>query len=143
MLYKHLGINDNGHLTIGGLDACDLAAEYGTPLYVLDEDVIREKCRMYIEGLRQNFGDNSKPLYASKALSFKGIYAVLYNSYNRNAIAYVTRFNADGSQFSIPENCLDNNKLGLYASYYRSIFDWWNVNIGGEVFNTQAKSKIA
>ena len=41
MLYKHLGINDNGHLTIGGLDACDLAAEYGTPLYVLDEDVIR------------------------------------------------------------------------------------------------------
>lgn len=77
MLYKHLGINDNGHLTIGGLDACDLAAEYGTPLYVLDEDVIRANCRMYIEGLRKNFGEDSKPLYASKALSFRGIYPVV------------------------------------------------------------------
>lgn len=80
---------------------------------------------------------------AELSYSFKGAYAVLYNSYNRNAIAYVTRFNADGSQYSIPENCIDNNKVGLYVSYYRSIFDWWNVNIGGEVFNTQAKSKIA
>ena len=79
---------------------------------------------------------------AELSYSFKGIYAVLYNSYNRNAIGYVTRFNADGSQFSIPENCIDNNKVGLYASYYRSIFDWWNVNIGSEVFNTYAKSKI-
>lgn len=80
---------------------------------------------------------------AELSYSFKGFYAVLYNSYHRNSIAYVTRFNADGSQHSIPENCIDNNKVGLYASYYRSIFDWWNVNAGGEVFNTQAKSKIA
>ena len=80
---------------------------------------------------------------AELSYSFKGVYAVLYNSYNRNAFGYVTRFNADGSQFSIPENCIDNNKVGLYASCYRSIFDWWNVNIGGEVFNTYAKSKIA
>ena len=79
---------------------------------------------------------------AELSYSFKGIYAVLYNSYNRNAIAYVTRFNADGSQVSIPMNCIDNNKVGIYASYYRSIFDWWNVNFGGEVFNTYAKSKI-
>ena len=80
---------------------------------------------------------------AELSYSFKGVYAALYNSYNRNAIGYVTRFNSDGSQYSIPENCIDNNKVGLYASYYRSIFDWWNVNVGGEVFNTHAKSKIA
>ena len=80
---------------------------------------------------------------AELSYSFKGVYAVLYNSYNRNAIGYVTRFNTDGSQFSIPENCINNNKVGLYASYYSSIFDWWNVNIGGEVFYTNAKSNIA
>ncbi len=80
---------------------------------------------------------------AELSYSLKGIYAVLYNSFNHNAIGYVTRFNADGSQFSIPENCIDNNKVGLYASYYRSIFDWWSVNAGGEIFNTYAKSKIA
>ena len=80
---------------------------------------------------------------AELSYSFKGFYAVLYNSYNRNSIGYVTRFNDDGSQYTIPENCFNHNKVGLYASYYRSFFDWWNVNLGGEVFNTYAKSKIA
>ena len=80
---------------------------------------------------------------AELSYSFKGFYAVLYNSYNRNSIGYVTRFNADGSQSSIPENFIDNNKVGLYASCYRSFFDWWNVNLAGEVFNTHAKSRIA
>lgn len=95
----------------------------------------------YVSGnpdLRPSIAHNAEISYG-----FKGLYAVLYNSYNRNAIGFVTRFNADGSQFSKPENCIDNNKVGLYASYYRSIFDWWNVNIGGEIFNTHAKSRIA
>jgi len=77
MLYKNLDVNERGHLTIGGLDACDLAAEYGTPLYVLDEDVIREKCRTYVEGMRDCFGEGSAPLYASKALCLKGIYPLV------------------------------------------------------------------
>ena len=94
----------------------------------------------YVSGnpdLKPSIAHNAEISY-----SLNGIYAILYNSYNRDAIAYVTRFNDDGSQYSIPENCIDNNKVGLYASYYRSIFDWWNLNIGGAVFNTYAKSKI-
>ena len=74
--------------------------------------------------------------------SFKGFYAVFYDSYNQNSIGYVTRFNADGSQQTIPENCFNCNKAGLYASYNRSLFDWWNINVGGEVFHSYAKSKI-
>nr|MDE7421651.1 outer membrane beta-barrel family protein [Muribaculaceae bacterium] len=79
---------------------------------------------------------------AELSYSFRGVYAVLYNSYNHNAIGNVTRFNSDGSQYTIPENCLNTNKTGLYASYNRSIFSWWNMNIGGEVFYSMAKSKV-
>lgn len=74
--------------------------------------------------------------------SYKGIYAVLYNSYNHNAIGNLTRFNSDGSQYTIPENCLNTNKIGLYASYNRSLSSWWNLNVGGEVFYTMAKSMV-
>lgn len=74
--------------------------------------------------------------------SFKGVYAVIYNSYNHNAIGNITRFNSDGSQYTLPENCLNTNKTGLYASYNRSLFSWWNLKLGGEVFYSLAKSKV-
>lgn len=74
--------------------------------------------------------------------SFKGIYAVFYNSYNHNAIGNITRFNTDGTQYTLPENCLNTNKTGLYASYNRSLFSWWNLKLGGEVFYSVAKSKV-
>ena len=51
MLYENLGINEQGHLTIGGLDAVDLAKEFGAPLYVLDEDKVRANCRTYVQAL--------------------------------------------------------------------------------------------
>ncbi len=75
--------------------------------------------------------------------SFKGIYAVLYNSYNHNAIGYITRFDSDGSQYTLPENCLNTNKTGVYGSYNRSLFQWWNLKLGGEIFYSVAKSKVA
>lgn len=77
MLYDNLTINDKGHLTIGGPDAADLAEEFGTPLYVLDEEVIRANCRTYVSAMRECFGPESAPLYASKALCFKGIYPLV------------------------------------------------------------------
>lgn len=36
-----LKVNGQGHLTIGGCDTVELAKEYGTPLYVLDESGVR------------------------------------------------------------------------------------------------------
>ena len=77
MLYDNLTVNEKGHLTIGGLDAEELAAEFGTPLYVLDESVIRRNCRTYVNAMHECFGPQSAPLYASKALCFKGIYPVV------------------------------------------------------------------
>ena len=77
MLYDNLTINEKGHLAVGGLDTAELAAEFGTPLYVLDENVIRANCRTYVNAMRECFGPLSAPLYASKALCFKSIYPVV------------------------------------------------------------------
>ena len=40
-------VNPAGHLCCGGFDLVDLAARFGTPLYVFNEDVIRGNCRAY------------------------------------------------------------------------------------------------
>ena len=42
MISECLGINEIGHLTIGGLDVAELAAKFRTPLYLMDEDLIRK-----------------------------------------------------------------------------------------------------
>ncbi len=64
---NHLSTNQN-HLTIGGMDTVALAKEYGTPLYVLDEDCVRENCRLYTKSMKDFYGGNGMILYASKAL---------------------------------------------------------------------------
>jgi len=76
MLHKNLGINSQNRLTFCGYDTVELAKEYGTPVYVMDEDLIRENCRTYKTALEKNFGKGSMPLYASKAFSCKKIYEI-------------------------------------------------------------------
>lgn len=65
---NNLHINEKNHLCIGEHDTVELAREYGTPLYVLDEDVIRKNCRGYKEAIDKYYGGNGLALYASKAL---------------------------------------------------------------------------
>jgi len=74
MLHENLGVNEKGHLTFAGADVVTLAEKYGTPLMLLDEDRIRRTIRTYKQALTENFGAGSYPLFASKALCFKGIY---------------------------------------------------------------------
>lgn len=71
-----LKINVKGHLEIGGADCVELAAEFGTPLYVFDEAYIRKMMQTYRETLAKNYGENGKVLYASKAFSCKAIYRI-------------------------------------------------------------------
>ena len=76
IIHNHFNINEHGHLTVGGLDTVELAKEYGTPTYILDENVIRENCRIYRKAAMEYFGQDALPLYASKALCFTGIYKI-------------------------------------------------------------------
>ncbi len=71
------GLNvQNGQLTIGGVAAEKLVEEYGTPLYVMDEQTIREACRSFRQSMETYYNGNGKVLYASKAFSCKEMYRI-------------------------------------------------------------------
>lgn len=76
MLHKNLGVSADNKLTIAGFDTVKLAEKYGTPLYVLDTDMVYENCVMYKNLIEKYFGIGSMPLIASKALSCKEIYRI-------------------------------------------------------------------
>ena len=77
MICDNITTAANGHLLFAGQDTVDLAKQYGTPLYLMDEDRIRENCRVYTAAFRKHFGGRARPLYASKALSCKRIYLIM------------------------------------------------------------------
>ena len=59
-------IDSHGQLVIGGCNTLDLAAEFGTPVYVIDELTVRNRCREFVKQFSSIY-PNSKVLYASKA----------------------------------------------------------------------------
>ena len=75
LLHENLGVSGE-NLTFAGYDTVALAKKYGTPLMLLDENKIRNTMRTYKSAMQRYFGEDSVPLYASKALSFVGIYQI-------------------------------------------------------------------
>jgi len=59
-------VNERGHLVIGGCDTVELAAEFGTPLYIFDESSLRRKCTEFRAEFSQCYTD-TKVIYAAKA----------------------------------------------------------------------------
>jgi diaminopimelate decarboxylase len=57
MLLGTQRINKRGVLEIGGCDTVELAHKFGTPLYVMDEDLIRQNCRRYVSAFRALYPD--------------------------------------------------------------------------------------
>ncbi|MEW8956573.1 diaminopimelate decarboxylase [Clostridium sp.] len=55
----------NNNLYIGEINSLDLAREFGTPLYVMDEELIRRNCRRYLKAMKSQRGN--KVAYAGKA----------------------------------------------------------------------------
>ena len=66
-----ISVNEKGHLTLGGCDTTELAAQFGTPLYAFDEEQIRQNARDYKKSIDDNYGGNGLVLYASKAFCCK------------------------------------------------------------------------
>ena len=76
MICENIGVS-GGTLLFAGQSTIELAREYGTPLYLMDEDRIRHNCRVYTAAFRKYFSPRSLPYYASKACSFTDIYRIM------------------------------------------------------------------
>jgi diaminopimelate decarboxylase len=77
-LFPHAaGVNDQGHLTVGGCDTIELAATYGTPLYVFDETTVRAKCSEYRRHFEQRYS-NTVAIYACKAFTSQALLRLLH-----------------------------------------------------------------
>ncbi|WP_169081862.1 diaminopimelate decarboxylase [Paenibacillus sp. PL91] len=68
-------INTQGHLEIGGCDVADLAAQFGTPLYIVDEALVRQRASEYVEAFKAS-GLRFQVAYASKAFSVMAMCAI-------------------------------------------------------------------
>ena len=66
----------NGTLTFCNFNTEELAKKYGTPLFVMSEDIIKQNCKQHKDLLKKYF-NKAQAAYASKAMSCKQIYRIL------------------------------------------------------------------
>lgn len=69
-------ITGDGHLSVGGCDLVDIAREWGTPLYVFDEETLRGQCRAYLEAFNAAY-PNTAVAYAAKAYLGRALAAIV------------------------------------------------------------------
>lgn len=77
MISKSFTVNENGHLAVGGADTVALAEQFGTPLFVFDENYIRNAVREFQQAFADSYEGDSLVLYASKAFCCKEMYRIL------------------------------------------------------------------
>ena len=63
---------ENGELTVAGKSAIELAREFGTPAFFLDEDDFKSRAATFVKAM-QNAFESSTVYYASKAFTCKEI----------------------------------------------------------------------
>lgn len=132
-MFKHmyLTVNEKNHLEIGGCDCVDLANHYGTPLYVMSEDRIRENARAYKNAIDKYYDGNGMALYASKAFSAMYIYRIMAEeglgvdvvSGGELYTALKAGFNAENIYFHGNNKTYDELKMAVDAGVGRIVVD--------------------
>ncbi|MEP6298153.1 MAG: diaminopimelate decarboxylase, partial [Ilumatobacter sp.] len=74
LLSDNTAVDDDGMLTVGGCRIDDVAAEYGTPVFVYDEQHLRDRCREAVAA----FG-RDRVIYATKAFLCRAMAKLAYD----------------------------------------------------------------
>ncbi len=114
MISNNLSIKNN-ILYFGGRSTVELAEKYGSPIYVMDEQKIRENCGKYVNAMHQYFGENAKPFFASKACSFKKIYNIVESEgMCADVVSCGEIYTAMKSGFNMQNVCFHSNSKNDY-----------------------------
>lgn len=116
---KNLNVNEKGHLTIAGVDAVSLAEKYGTPLYVMDEDLIREHCRSFKNSIGKYYNGDGMACYASKAFSCKAMCKIIKEEgIGLDVVSEGELYTAESVDFPMERVCFHgNNKTDSELRY--------------------------
>jgi diaminopimelate decarboxylase len=69
-------VNSRDCLEIGGCEVTTLVEQFGSPLYILDEETLRTACRQYQGGFKRYYGGEFEVVYASKAWNCMAVCAI-------------------------------------------------------------------
>src|SRR5277367_2414050 len=72
LLPRTAAVGEDGHLRVGDIDLLDLAAEFGTPLFVYDEYHLRQACRSAVGAWGEGVA------YAAKAFLCRAMARLAY-----------------------------------------------------------------
>ena len=116
---KNLNVNENGHLTISGVDTVEIAKNYGTPLYVMDEDLIREHCRTFKSSIEKYYNGDGMACYASKAFSCKAMCKIIKEEgLGLDVVSEGELYTAESINFPMDRVCFHgNNKTDSELRY--------------------------
>lgn len=73
----YLSTNQKGHLSIKNHDLVDISEKFGTPVYVMDEECIRNSCKKYTDAINKYYDSKAMVLFASKSLNCKEICKII------------------------------------------------------------------
>ena len=124
------GVNEKGHLVIGGCDTVELANEWGTPLYLFDEFSLRQRCAEFKAEFGQRYPDIAV-IYAAKAFINKALVLLLKEeglgldvvSGGEMGIAQSVGFPSEGVYFHGNNKSVEEIRLALEWGVGRIVVD--------------------
>lgn len=132
---------EGSDLYIGGVKATSLAKEFGTPLYVMDEQLLLDNCRGYINAFRAK-EENNRVAFAGKAflniemckiINKEGLYLDVVSG-GELYTAYKANFPMEKIYFHGNNKTLDEIELGVKIGVGRFIVDnLWEMSKINEV----------
>lgn len=122
--------DNNNEMIIDGCNTLSLAKKYGTPVYILSETILRNRCQLFSDILKELY-PNSIVSYASKAFCCKAIYNLIKEygfscdvvSGGEIYTAVKAKFDSNKMFFHGNNKTLSEIKLALKNKIYNFIVD--------------------